>query len=255
MYKNAAREKSGMTVALHAHLILAATILVPLAGACTPAYALDPASIREPAPPLVTEESIIFSFKSERAGVKTVMVNGDFNRWEEPLPMKKNRNDVFVCVYDKRREKSVVLDEGRYVYRYLVDGVWIKDPHNTEVLYDTYGTELSVFTVADPVIAADSNPVRLGHNEYVFYYKNRNAKSVILVGDFNNWNPYSTPMAKNGSGLWEATVDIPPGSRYLYRFVVDGSFRTDPLNRNFVKDRFDNAFSQIELPPEPAALN
>jgi 1,4-alpha-glucan branching enzyme len=54
-------------------------------------------------------------------------------------------------------------------------------------------------------------------------------------------------MRKNKSGLWEVTVDIPPGS-YLYRYVVDGVFKTDPLNRNSVKDKFDNAFSRLQLP-------
>jgi 1,4-alpha-glucan branching enzyme len=83
--------------------------------------------------------------------------------------------------------------------------------------------------------------------DYVFYYKNRNAREVYLVGDFNNWNPYSHPLRKNRSGLWEVVLDIPPGS-YLYRFIVDGVYKPDPLNKDLVKDRSDNAYSSLKLP-------
>jgi hypothetical protein len=249
MKRNTTLKTPGMDVRSHTILIFTSILFVLLIVWCPLLFALDPAGIKEPAPPIVTEESVIFSFKGMQGGVRAVMVNGDFNRWEEPLSMEKNRNDVFILVYDKKREKSVVVEEGQYAYRYLVDGVWMKDPYNEKVIYDRYGTELSVFTVNVPIIVADGNPIRYKHNEYVFYYRNRNAKSVSIVGDFNNWNPYSHPMRKNRSGLWEVTLDIPPGS-YLYRFVVDGVFKTDPLNRNFVKDNFDNAFSQLQIPME-----
>ena len=178
---------------------------------------------------------------------ETVMVNGSFNNWEDPIPMTKNKYDLFFCVFNRRGSKSIVVDEGTYSYRYLVDGVWMRDTYNPFVEYDRYGTELSTFNIDAPIIVAEKNPVPVTRNDYVFYYKNRNAREVYLVGDFNNWNPYSHPLRKNRSGLWEVVLDIPPGS-YLYRFIVDGVYKPDPLNKNLVKDRSDNAYSSLKLP-------
>jgi len=55
------------------------------------------------------------------------------------------------------------------------------------------------------------------------------ASSVALVGDFNNWDPKSTPLhAAVTGGVWSVEVPIQPG-RHLYAFVVDGTvWRPDP---------------------------
>ena len=44
-----------------------------------------------------------------------------------------------------------------------------------------------------------------------------------LVGEFNGWNPRSTPMtlARDGK-VWEASLDLAPG-RHVYAFLVDDS--------------------------------
>jgi AMP-activated protein kinase-like protein len=48
------------------------------------------------------------------------------------------------------------------------------------------------------------------------------AKSVSLVGDFNDWDPAATPLrAPNSGDLWTVTVSLPPG-RHRYAFIVDG---------------------------------
>ncbi len=55
------------------------------------------------------------------------------------------------------------------------------------------------------------------------------ASSVALVGDFNNWDPKSTPLrAAATGGVWSVEVPVQPG-RHLYAFVVDGTvWRPDP---------------------------
>ena len=62
-----------------------------------------------------------------------------------------------------------------------------------------------------------------------FSFESSNAKEVILMGDFNNWNPKKHPMQSDENGMWNQSVLIPPG-RYEYKFLVDGQWKEDPQN-------------------------
>lgn len=49
------------------------------------------------------------------------------------------------------------------------------------------------------------------------------AKSVTLVGDFNDWDRTLTPLqVTHPGGVWSVSVPLPPG-RHRYAFVVDGT--------------------------------
>ena len=74
-----------------------------------------------------------------------------------------------------------------------------------------------------------------------------NARGVRVTGDFNYWNPESTPMRSLGSsGVWELFVpDIAVGNRYKYAVLgADGQWRekADPM-----------AFA-TETPPSTASV-
>jgi len=47
------------------------------------------------------------------------------------------------------------------------------------------------------------------------------ARSVVVVGDFNDWNPAATPLRRGTEGVWSVVVPLSVG-RYAYSFVVDG---------------------------------
>jgi 1,4-alpha-glucan branching enzyme len=53
------------------------------------------------------------------------------------------------------------------------------------------------------------------------------ADQVFLVGDFNNWDEANIPFRQDRNGVWRATVDLPVGQRFRFRYLVDGSWRTD----------------------------
>ncbi|RIK66967.1 MAG: glycoside hydrolase family 13 [Planctomycetota bacterium] len=53
------------------------------------------------------------------------------------------------------------------------------------------------------------------------------AEIVMLVGDFNDWNPDATPMKKDASGRWIARLELVPG-QYEYKFVIDGCWCCEP---------------------------
>jgi hypothetical protein len=54
------------------------------------------------------------------------------------------------------------------------------------------------------------------------------AKTVAIVGDFNDWDSTAEPLTRFGAnGPWTATVKVMPG-RHLYAFMVDGKLVVDP---------------------------
>jgi 1,4-alpha-glucan branching enzyme len=47
------------------------------------------------------------------------------------------------------------------------------------------------------------------------------AKSVSIVGDFNNWNTHANPMKKLKDGDYSIHLDLEPGREYQFRCLID----------------------------------
>ena len=82
-----------------------------------------------------------------------------------------------------------------------------------------------------PVAAA---PRAKGHT---FTLEAPDAKSVVLTGNFCNWAREGRPLKRNGHGIWQLDLTLPPG-RYEYRFLVDGQWRDDPACGERVSNPF-----------------
>ena len=82
-----------------------------------------------------------------------------------------------------------------------------------------------------------------------FLFESTRAKEVILLGDFNDWNPKTHPMKSDGSGKWNKTVIMPPG-RYEYKFLVDGKWAEDPRNDQHSSNCFGTCNSVLDLAPK-----
>ena len=55
------------------------------------------------------------------------------------------------------------------------------------------------------------------------------ANRVTVVGDFNQWDPHASPLARSADGRWRMRVPMQPG-RHEYAFVIDNHrWVTDPL--------------------------
>ncbi len=88
-----------------------------------------------------------------------------------------------------------------------------------------------------------------------FIYKNPIANNVTLVGSFNGWNASANPLQVQNS-VWQTSVDLKPG-RYLYKFVVDGQWLSDPANPVREPDGYEgfNSILHVEAPlPEIRAV-
>lgn len=73
------------------------------------------------------------------------------------------------------------------------------------------------------------------------------ARTVALVGDFNDWDMRAVPLEASGDGVWTVMVPLAPG-RYRYTFVVDGSrWITDPGAPGGADDDFGRPNSVITV--------
>lgn len=73
------------------------------------------------------------------------------------------------------------------------------------------------------------------------------ARSVHLVGDFNDWDPAATPLRHDGGTVWSVTLPLAPG-RYRYTFVVDGrEWVADPGEPPALGDDFGRPTSVITV--------
>jgi hypothetical protein len=80
-----------------------------------------------------------------------------------------------------------------------------------------------------PVMASAARPI-------VFELDAPSARSVQVLGDFNQWARETNVMRRGADGRWRTTTLLPPG-RYVYAFLVDGErFQRDPM-RDAIEDR------------------
>jgi hypothetical protein len=229
-------------------------ILFPATLVCMALFSLhvqgmDFYQIFESGPPQITDEGVLFTYKPGMIMPRYVMVSGDFDNWRTTHMMTRNELNIFAFLFDEVGPRGIILDRGVYRYRFLVDGVWITDPMNDDVSYDKLGTALSRFSVERPIIVRQKNPIHVEGTSYIFYLDMPRAKQVHILGDFNNWNPYSHPMRMNRRGWWEIEIDLPDGD-YSYRFIVDGTHVTDPMGRNIRFDRFNRELTRLLIPLE-----
>ncbi len=47
------------------------------------------------------------------------------------------------------------------------------------------------------------------------------AGTAHVVGEFNNWDHFSTPMKKLKKGAFTATLDLEKGREYQFRYLLD----------------------------------
>jgi hypothetical protein len=95
---------------------------------------------------------------------------------------------------------------------------------------------------------------QLGDQEGIAQFVGRfpGARSVNVVGSFNDWGPVSIPLEdRDHTGVWQAVVVLPAGT-HEYMFVVDGErWVVDPLAGRFVEDGFGRENSLLIVRPLP----
>jgi 1,4-alpha-glucan branching enzyme len=76
------------------------------------------------------------------------------------------------------------------------------------------------------------------------------AAQVCLAGSFNKWTP--APMRKQKDGFFAATLILPAGL-YEYKFVIDGTWITDPDHGERATNPFGTMNSVLVVHGTPAS--
>jgi hypothetical protein len=80
-----------------------------------------------------------------------------------------------------------------------------------------------------------------------FVFVSQDAKSVSLVGDFNDWNKEKTPLHEGADGLWTVSVPLPNG-RHQYAFMVNGErWMLDPSAPTAVENSYGTPNSVVTV--------
>lgn len=79
-----------------------------------------------------------------------------------------------------------------------------------------------------------------------FSFNAPTARSVCVVGDFNNWNINGNAKLEKSNGVWSKEFSLESGT-YQYRFVVDGQWLEDPTNPRTIKNPFGEHNSLLEI--------
>ncbi|MBN2071710.1 MAG: AAA family ATPase [Candidatus Krumholzibacteriota bacterium] len=89
--------------------------------------------------PKVVESGVLFTLNAPNAS--SVSLTGEFTNWShEGIRMLKSEdNETWKIMMN--------LDPGDYEYRFIVDGVWIKDPNNVDTVLNEFGQENSLLIV------------------------------------------------------------------------------------------------------------
>jgi 1,4-alpha-glucan branching enzyme len=179
----------------------------------------------------------LFTYRNR--GARSVQISGSFSRWK-PEQMTRSDNGIWYYFLPSR-------ESGRDItYKYVVDGILIRDPLNPERIDDRMGSYLSV---AEPAVRTEGKQVTwrmAGGNMVEFRFYRPEASFISLVGDFNHWNPEDDLLARGNNGIWRLKKKLFRGV-YRYKFIVDGEWMPDVYNHRSASDDTGEVCSVIEI--------
>jgi 1,4-alpha-glucan branching enzyme len=72
------------------------------------------------------------------------------------------------------------------------------------------------------------------------------AKTVHIVGEFNNWSTVKTPMKRLKSGEFTTVVELAPGQAYQFRYLIDQTtWENDWEADRYVKSDFGDCENSV----------
>lgn len=78
------------------------------------------------------------------------------------------------------------------------------------------------------------------------------AAQIHIAGDFNNWDEHALPMQQDRNGVWSASIELPEGQTFEFRYLVDDHWLTDNYADGTAINSFgtQNSLLRTKLPVE-----
>ena len=74
----------------------------------------------------------------------------------------------------------------------------------------------------------------------------KDANTVHIVGDFNNWDIYANPLKKLKDGTFTITLDLEKDKEYQFRYLIDETtWENDWSADKYVPTPFGNAENSV----------
>ena len=70
-----------------------------------------------------------------------------------------------------------------------------------------------------------------------FVVHGKDAREVVVTGDFTGWSEEGIPLTKTGNGDWKTVLKFLPGE-YQYRIRVDGNWQDHAEAKKRVQNPF-----------------
>lgn len=78
-----------------------------------------------------------------------------------------------------------------------------------------------------------------------FSVEAKEAATVAVIGDFNNWDPKEGELSKLKSGTFKATFEIAKDNSYEFKYVIDGAFVNDDTADSYKWNDFAGAENSV----------
>jgi hypothetical protein len=198
---------------------------------------LEITGMEQPKPPFVLNRNLILSYKADHP-VRFVGAAFAHEDYKTLHTFEKNDFDVYILAYPLSSERKQVK------YRMVVDGLWMIDPHNSNVIVDGRNISISVFDVPELPKKPITGPEVAPPGHVTFYFRGRENATAYLTGSFNNWDPFMYEMREVRAGLYTLTIKLNPGTHYYY-FLINGQKLLDPFNptRGLIQGSLTSRFS------------
>jgi len=82
--------------------------------------------------------------------------------------------------------------------------------------------------------------------EVTFSFNAPTARTVFVVGNFNNWEMNEDNLLEKRDGVWTKKFKLSPG-KYQYRFIVDGQWFEDPVNPTIATNPYGEFNSIVDV--------
>ena len=98
-----------------------------------------------------------------------------------------------------------------------------------------------------PAQTMSAKKEKVSKKKEIFQLNAPEAESVMLAGDFTDWENAARKMRKLKSGNWKTTVSLEEDKTIQYRFLVDGQWVDDPDCQNRIPNGFggENCVRQV----------